>query len=235
MEPKKLDFNVVSQSVDIVKGKLVSFLVAGMATALLSSVLGWLCSLLIRAVGHNPLTPLLLPGAAVLSDVALMSLLSPVFAGLMHMGLRAAQGEPVKAAHAFRFLSNPTPFLVGGLVVSLATALGFACFVLPGFVIAGLSMFTLLFMADQKLAPFDAFKASLEALKSQWVSATMLALVAGVVCSVGMVACYVGLFFTLPLGATIIALAYRDVVLGRSTRIQSDSEVPRTSETTGGQ
>jgi uncharacterized membrane protein len=61
----------------------------------------------------------------------------------------------------------------------------------------------------------EAIRTSWRALSGQWLAATLFHFIASVIPGLGVVCCFVGLYFTLPLYCLSIAVLYRDFFLSK--------------------
>lgn len=222
---RQINFNVINEAFSIVKDRWQPFVLGGLFGVIAIGIIQFILSSIMVALGFiggsRPASMLLLLPVILVMAVLMFAVVSLVQAGLVSMGLKAARGETLESGDVFYAFKNPVPFLVSGSIIGLGTVIGNYLCVLPGLVFAGLTMFTTSFMVDQKLAPMDAIKASIETLKSQWLMAAIFVLIAGLVSMIGSVACGIGVLFTLPIGFVAIVLCYRDLVLAPGATVAS--------------
>lgn len=101
------------------------------------------------------------------------------------------------------------PIIVTALLVSVFTAIGYLfCFV-GAIVVSFFLSFTFYFLIDQKLAPFEAIKASFNFVKSNLSNVLILFLVSIVVYFIGALICGVGLIVAIPLVVIATAFTYK--------------------------
>ena len=136
--------------------------------------------------------------------------ISPFLGGMYRMACRQIRGQTVGVETLFSVLDVLPQLILGSVLYGLATFLGFCAFVLPGFVVSGVLMFTLPLIVDGGLDATAALGQSWHALKSQWLVATLFHVVASFAASVGLCFCGVGFLFTAPLYCMAIAVLYRD-------------------------
>lgn len=217
---KSISFNAISEAFNIVKERWQPFVMAGLVAGLTVAVLMGIFFVIMLGIGvlggDRPVTGLLLFPIILLTYLVIFMVTGIFQAGMYNMALRAVRGETVEVADLFFAIKAPMPFLLAGLLVGLGTVIGCVFCYIPGVIFAGLSKFTMLYMIDQKMAPVDALKASIQTLKENWLMATLFFIVASLVGSLGTYACYIGIFFTMPIMFVAITLCYRDVVLKAS-------------------
>jgi uncharacterized membrane protein len=151
----------------------------------------------------------------VIAQVA-MSLLAGIFSyalmgGLYLMAIRQVRGERIEVGDVFKALPMAGNLIGAYLLTSLMFFVGFVLCILPGFVLIGLTMFTVPLIVDRRLGAVDAIGQSINALKKDWILAPVFLIVVGIVSSLGVIACGIGLLFTYPLLFLCLALAYRDI------------------------
>ncbi|MBS1722011.1 MAG: hypothetical protein JSS66_03270 [Armatimonadetes bacterium] len=213
--PRPLDFGVIVRAFNLVKDNWQPFVTAGLfifvAYGALTAV-SYFCMLMMGFLGGDRpgLVLAILPFFFMIMAVALV-MSSMIQAGLSNMGLKAVKGEPIQATDIFAPLRNPAPYLLASVLVAVAVMIGLlGCFV-GAYIVAGLTMFVFPVMIDQKLAPMDALKTSVNMLKSQWLLATAFYFVVMLVGQLGAYACYIGLAFTMPVAYVAIAMAYEEL------------------------
>lgn len=96
--------------------------------------------------------------------------------------------------------------IVAGLLVGIATSIGFVLCILPGLAVAFLTWWTMQFVVDRNQDAITAIKSSFNAIKSNAGTLLLLALALVGINIVGALLCGLGLFVTIPV--TIIASTY---------------------------
>ena len=110
------------------------------------------------------------------------------------------------------------PLLIFGIIVFLATMIGFFLFVLPGIIISvGVSficLYMLPLMTDKKLRIMDAIKESYNATIKGKVAEHIVVFILFIgICSVGYTV-FIGFLFTQPLASILLISVYHDEVAG---------------------
>jgi hypothetical protein len=141
----------------------------------------------------------------------LTSVVVGLFLGAMiRMACRQIRGQRVGVETLFSVLEVLPQLILGCILYGLATFLGFCLCALPGFVVSGVLMFTRPLIVDGGLTATDALGQSWQALKHEWLIATLFHATAGFVAWVGLCFCGVGFLVTAPLYCMSIAVLYRD-------------------------
>ena len=108
-------------------------------------------------------------------------------------------------------LTNFGPFVIAAILVWLATVVGFILLIIPGIVIGFLLYWTLHFVVDRNMAPVDAMKSSINAIKSDAGNLFALAVLNILVVIAGFVALFVGLLVAIPVVTLATVVAYRAI------------------------
>lgn len=130
--------------------------------------------------------------------------------GIFNAAFKQLNGEDISPSDIF----SGTEFYVNILVASLAVSVlefagAFLCF-FPSLIVRGLFFLTIPLIVRKNLPPLDAMKESFNATKGDWFMYTIFVFVVVILSVLGMLACFVGVVFTLPLMFLTAAVAYRD-------------------------
>jgi hypothetical protein len=120
------------------------------------------------------------------------------------------EGKPIEIGDLFNF-ENAVDKWVGLFIVGVCVGIGNMLFVIPGIIAMGLFYFTAPILADKPGTPFmSAIKGALAFGKGNLVPSIILAFVMGLVSFLGVIACFLGVFITLPMSLAGGYLAYED-------------------------
>ncbi len=126
--------------------------------------------------------------------------------GQYRMALKQMRGEPIAVGDLFSVTDIIGPIAITALLIGVFTMIGAIACIVGAYVVAGLIILALPLVIDRRVKPIEAIKQSYEALKGEWVMATVyyfvVALVAGLLGPI-----------TLPLLPICVALLYREVFL----------------------
>ncbi|MGN2637227.1 hypothetical protein ACTD5D_13750 [Nocardia takedensis] len=109
---------------------------------------------------------------------------------------------------------NAGNVLLTALLAFIATSIGFALCVLPGLLVGWLCMFSLHYVVDQDLGPFDAIKSSATLVLRNAGQTALLALAVMVLALVGTLLCGLGLLLAGPVSVIAVTAAYRGLTGG---------------------
>ena len=122
--------------------------------------------------------------------------------------LDVANGQPVTIGSFFK-PRNIGSVILGGLIIGVAGAIGYALCILPGLAVAIFTMFTTILIVDRNLSPVEGIKASIDLVKANLGQSILAYLIAGLIASVGYLACGIGVIVSVPVAALFLVYAYR--------------------------
>lgn len=143
----------------------------------------------------------------------------PMFAGLVMIILRVSRKMEPKPQIGDVF--KGFDFFLQALLLMVVLALAYALlsFIpviggVAGLLIAPLVMFAMPLIVDQKQEFWPAIMASFEKAKEEYVSLLVVTLLGGLISSLGLLLCGVGVILTAPFGAIVSVVAYRHLFEG---------------------
>lgn len=143
-------------------------------------------------------------------------------AGLMRVNLKVARGEAASFSDVFSGGTWFLPLLGATILTSIATALGFLFFIVPGVILAIGFMFSSHFIVDQNMGPLEAMSASWAATKGQRLDLFGFCFLLFLVVLAGAAACGFGLLVAVPVTSLSTAVAY----LHLSGRLNASNDNP---------
>ncbi|MBS1709234.1 MAG: hypothetical protein JSS65_11020 [Armatimonadetes bacterium] len=171
-----------------------------------------------------------LPGMLVQQVVSSL-LTGIILGGFANMTLVTLRGGQASFNDFMKVFSKAHLFMLFGLLYTFFTLLGVIGLCVGSIVVAGLLMFSAMFMVDREMGPWDAIKASFNALKGEWLMAGVFYFVAYLIALLGILACGVGILFTAPMAMLAVTICYRDVVyVGMNSYAPSTPMSPPPSE-----
>jgi hypothetical protein len=136
--------------------------------------------------------------------------------GMFRMACLQVRGNRVHVRELFGITDVLSELALGSALLTLALSVAAALCALPAFIVAGLLMFTIPLIVDARMKGTDAIVRSFQALKGQWLNATIFHLFASLLAGAGVLCCFVGIYLTLPLYCLSVAVRYRDFFLSKS-------------------
>jgi uncharacterized membrane protein len=99
--------------------------------------------------------------------------------------------------------------MLTSLIVSVVTWVGLLLCYLPGLAFGLFAAFTLYFVLDRQQGPIAAIKSSFALVKANFGHALVAVLLAGLVSSAGVLACGIGIIFSVPFAMLLHVYTYR--------------------------
>jgi len=169
------------------------------------------------------------PREEVALHLVLASVINGFFLGGMYrIACRQVRGMPIRVNQLFSVLDVLNELAMGSIACATAVCLATViCMVIPGLILHGLLMFTLPLIVDARLRAFEAMRLSWNALKTQWLSATLFHLVASFLSGLGFCFCLVGIVITGPLYVLAVTVLYRDYFPFKGSPYNAPHEKPQ--------
>jgi uncharacterized membrane protein len=133
------------------------------------------------------------------------------------MAIKQVRGQVISIGDVFDFGDVALQVIFASILTGIMLVIGFVLCFLPGFVVAGLVLFTLPLVVDKQMGAVEAISTSINTLKSQWLTATTFSIVVGFLYAAGILVCGVGIFVSAPVAILSIAVLYRNFFIGPSS------------------
>jgi hypothetical protein len=153
------------------------------------------------------------PGVPMIQGLLGMAVAGFFLGGMIRMAVNQVRGRSPRLEDLFSVTDVWFDLCVGSILVGIPLMIGWSLFVLPGMVVAGMTMFVSPLIVDGRLPATGAIIQSFDAQKSQWLLATIVHLGIAIVAGLGIFLLGIGIVLTAPLYALSIAVLYRDLFL----------------------
>lgn len=147
----------------------------------------------------------------------------PLLGGLCLYFLKRLRGERANVETAFAgcsiaLLQLFLVLLVGGAL----TIVGFACLILPGIYLAGVTVIAHALVIDKRLDFWPALKLSGQIMSRRWVAFSGFMVILALLNLAGLLAFGIGIFVTAPITLAAMMCAYEDILAPLDKRVLSD-------------
>lgn len=210
--PPAVRFDAISEAWSLFRQNTGIWIAAVLLVVVVNAIVGVAVQLPFQGMLREP-GPAAMPGIVLTNLLAIVvsAVVNAVlYGGLVKMALNQLRTGTVSFEDLFSEIGNFGSLFLALLILQITIAVGLLIFVIPGLVIAGLTMLTIPIIVEQRIGPVDAIFKSIDVLKGQTLQATLFLLVLGVLSVVGLLLCCVGILFTFPLFYLGIAVVYRD-------------------------
>lgn len=126
-------------------------------------------------------------------------LTGPMVVGYMRMLKVEEEGGQIEFLDVFKGFDDFVPALLAVLLSSILVSIGLMLCFIPGLLIAALVPTAAYLVAVGEKDGINAIKRAFDALKANLFGAFLCSLILGIVGSIGMIFCFVGMFLTLPI------------------------------------
>lgn len=131
-----------------------------------------------------------------------------VFAGMVHMGVKAANGETIAYRDLFYAVPRIWTIALLTFLLYLSIGLGFVLLVVPGVFLLGVFALSIPIVVEQKVGAVEGMRRSFEVLMPHVWAMFGLILVAGLATAVGYFACCIGILLTFPILPIVLGMHY---------------------------
>jgi hypothetical protein len=128
--------------------------------------------------------------------------------GLIRIWLAVARGQAPEFGAMFGGGSKFLPVFATLLLTILAIMIGYVFLVVPGVIIGLGLMFSQFYVVDADMGPIEGMKASWQATNGHKGKLFLFSLVGGIVIFLGLLACCVGIYATLPIFWIALSIVY---------------------------
>jgi tRNA A-37 threonylcarbamoyl transferase component Bud32 len=136
----------------------------------------------------------------------------PLMGGLWLYFLKKVREEQAGLETAFSGFSIAFLHLfLAGMITMVLTVVGVICLILPGIYLAIAWLFTLPLVIDQRLDFWPAMELSRKTISKHWWKFLGFIIILGLINLAGLLACFIGLFVTVPLSLAALMYAYEDI------------------------
>ncbi|OUZ09981.1 hypothetical protein BHE97_09240 [Aeromicrobium sp. PE09-221] len=140
-------------------------------------------------------------------------IVAPLTLNLVRMFLAIADGRRPDIGDLFKTdLIGPAILL--GLLTWVLTIVGLILCIVPGLIFVFGAAYSTYMMADRGLSPWESIKASFGVYQINLGMALVGVLLGGIIAGAGVIACFVGVLFTAPIGGLFITYAFRRLTGG---------------------
>jgi hypothetical protein len=153
---------------------------------------------------------LFLPTAHSVSLIASTVVSGFFLGGMIRMANRQIRGGVPRLEDLFSITDCWFDLLLVSFLIGVATAIGFALFVIPGMLVSGLLMLAIPLVSEGRMPATGALIQSWHALKSQWLTAAVFHWVLIILAVSGLVLCLVGVLATGPLYSLSVSMLYHN-------------------------
>ena len=144
------------------------------------------------------------------TQLVLMMIVYPFFAGVFMLGLKRSAGLPVRFEDQFTFYRELMPIVAVGALQSLVTFLGFMLLILPGIYLTFALCLAVPLKAERNLPITDCLLMSVRLVNRKFFEVAVLTLASGALALLGVLS-LIGWIWTIPWTLMILAIIYRQL------------------------
>lgn len=136
----------------------------------------------------------------------------PIYCGIyIALFQKMTTGEKVDISMLTEGFRQFIPIFIASLIISIFVAFGMILCIIPGLIIASMYMFTYPLIVQKHLNFWDAMEESRNLIFKDLITFTIFHTIILLIALSGIIGCFVGIFFSLPLYFCIIAVVYKEL------------------------
>jgi uncharacterized membrane protein len=148
---------------------------------------------------------------ALVANAAMGLLTGALSCGFFVVFMKKVLGQRTEFGDLFKGFSFFVPALVASIITGIFIIIGSLLCIIPGLVVAAMYMFVYLFIVDRKMDFWPAMQASHAIVKKDYLGFTLFLLAMVAINILGVLACFVGVFITMPIQFAAITVAYKEI------------------------
>ncbi|UZQ54620.1 hypothetical protein OOK60_00650 [Trichothermofontia sichuanensis B231] len=143
----------------------------------------------------------------------------PLWAGLYLSAFKSLNNRQLEFSDFFKGFQFFAPLVLANLIIGIFIVIGTIFCVIPGIYLGVAYLLTIPLILDRNMGFWEAMETSRKVVTKNWFSWFVFGLLMFAINLGGLIACIVGLFFTIPLTYCMWIAAYEDVVGIQRTNI----------------
>ena len=140
--------------------------------------------------------------------IATILLIPPLVVGFVRFNAKCVRGQPATLGDCFSGFDVFGISILNYILMILLVGVGILLCILPGIYLAIAYAFTWNLVAERKGSAWECLEMSRQAVTAHWGWALLLMIVASLLAYAGIIACLIGVFFTMPFYGLMLAAAY---------------------------
>ena len=144
----------------------------------------------------------------VIGWIAMILLIPPLVIGFIRFNAKCVRGQPATLGDCFSGFDVFGTSVLTYILMILLVVVGTVLCILPGIYLAIAYAFAWNLLAERRGSAWECLEMSRQAVTAHWGWAFLLLLVASLLAYVGIIACIIGVFATMPFYGLMMAAAY---------------------------
>ena len=192
-------------------GSKGSFLLALGIYVIIYAALATGSSFISKALTESNLSPLTTSFVQFFSSLALLAASTPLWGGLIMMGIKRATGQPVRTTEPLKYFHKTLPLLGLMILMQLMIFIGLVLLVLPGIYLFVSYMMAVPLMLEKNLSPWQALETSRKTITPQWFRFFGFALVLMLLALIAALPLMIGFIWAYPCAMIATGILYRNM------------------------
>lgn len=166
---------------------------------------------LMLGIGDDTASQMVSIAMQLVSQVAYMAIATPLYTGIMILGLRRATDASIRAGQILNHYDRILPLLITALLTGIFTLLGYLLLILPGIYLAVSYVFAATLVVEKGMSPGAAMTTSRKAVGKKWFAMFGLMVALFLINVLALIPLTLGLIWTVPMSVIAMGIAYRNM------------------------
>ena len=145
------------------------------------------------------------------SNLIVMIVLAPLITGQFMLGVRRAVGVSINPMMIFGYYNRFAALAIAQVLVYITIIVGYLLLIIPGIYLSVALLLTAPLVADKKISPIAALKASRAAVSKRWFGIFGLLILLGLLNAATVFTFFIGMIWTLPMTMIALGILYRNI------------------------
>ncbi len=205
------------------KGTKLTFFLAMVIYVAISIAVTFAAAAIIAAFGLTSIDPETNPelffdnmplmfGGAALQNLLNVLIMTPLWAGLLMMGIRRSVDYEISVGDLFAQFSRIVPLFFTVVLMYFFLLIGYALLFLPGIYLTIAYLLAVPLVVDKNMNPWQALETSRKVVTKHWFRMFGFSLLTLLVIVLGGLALGIGLLWAIPVAVIAMGIAYRNMV-----------------------
>ncbi|MBU0674738.1 MAG: hypothetical protein KJ950_08870 [Proteobacteria bacterium] len=145
------------------------------------------------------------------AQLTLTAAIYPFLAGIMMIGIHRSVNLPVNSKMVFGYFVSFVPLVIGSLLVSVMTTIGFFILLIPGIYLSIAYLMVIPLIVEREMQPWQAMEFSRKTVQRHWFKVFGLYILMTLIYMLSAIPLGLGMIWTMPMFVMVNGILYREM------------------------